>query len=95
MSTTITSKGQVTVPKRIREMLGLRPGDAVDFLVVEGHVLVRAARKTGVDALYGSLHAYAKNLKGKTRSEVMEEVRRMVAHEAAREGLPARHQRTS
>lgn len=27
----LTSKGQVTVPKEIREALGLRPGDLVEF----------------------------------------------------------------
>ena len=36
MQTTITSKGQVTVPKAIREQLHLRPGDKLDFLLDEG-----------------------------------------------------------
>jgi AbrB family looped-hinge helix DNA binding protein len=31
----LTEKGQVTIPQRVRERLGLRPGDEVDF-VVEG-----------------------------------------------------------
>lgn len=31
MSTQVTSKGQVTIPKRVREHLGIRPGTAVDF----------------------------------------------------------------
>ena len=31
MSTQVTSKGQVTIPKRVREHLGIRPGSAVDF----------------------------------------------------------------
>lgn len=31
MATTITSKGQVTVPKPIRDYLGLRPGSSVTF----------------------------------------------------------------
>ena len=31
MSTNVTSKGQVTIPKRVREHLGIRPGSAVDF----------------------------------------------------------------
>ena len=35
MQTTITSKGQVTVPKPIRDKLHLKPGDKVDFMLDE------------------------------------------------------------
>ncbi|TCT04815.1 AbrB/MazE/SpoVT family DNA-binding domain-containing protein [Paralcaligenes ureilyticus] len=51
MSTTLTSKGQVTIPKQIRDALDLAPGCAVDFAVNhEGDVLIhkvgaRASRK--------------------------------------------------
>ena len=42
MSTTLTSKGQVTIPKRIRDALNLAPGCAVDFdLNREGDVVLR------------------------------------------------------
>ena len=30
---TMTSKGQITVPKEIREHLGLEPGDRLDFQI--------------------------------------------------------------
>ena len=33
MSTTVTSKGQVTIPKAVRERLGIQPGSKVDFKV--------------------------------------------------------------
>ena len=40
---TLTSKGQLTVPKRIRELLKLQTGDTVEFVVSEdGTVQVRA-----------------------------------------------------
>ena len=35
MHATITSKGQVTIPKRIRDRLHLEPGDRIDFIVDE------------------------------------------------------------
>ena len=33
MQATITSKGQVTLPKPIRDRLHLRPGDKIDFIL--------------------------------------------------------------
>ncbi|MGH8474337.1 MAG: AbrB/MazE/SpoVT family DNA-binding domain-containing protein [Methylococcales bacterium] len=40
MSTTITTKGQVTIPKKIRDSLGLAPGSAVDFDIDEQRRIV-------------------------------------------------------
>jgi len=31
--TTLTSKGQITLPKEVREQLGLKPGDRVEIYV--------------------------------------------------------------
>jgi AbrB family looped-hinge helix DNA binding protein len=43
-ASTLTSKGQVTVPKSIRELLGLHTGDRVEFRVTpRGRVVVEAA----------------------------------------------------
>ncbi|NQZ07615.1 MAG: AbrB/MazE/SpoVT family DNA-binding domain-containing protein [Algicola sp.] len=40
MISTITSKGQVTLPKEIRTQLRLSPGDKLDFFVTdEGYVM--------------------------------------------------------
>jgi len=41
MATTVTSKGQVTIPKPVRERLGIQPGNAVDFeLAADGRVVL-------------------------------------------------------
>ncbi|MBA2591286.1 MAG: type II toxin-antitoxin system PrlF family antitoxin [Pseudomonadota bacterium] len=40
MSTTLTAKGQVTIPKKIRDVLDLAPGTAVDFDVEQGRIVI-------------------------------------------------------
>ena len=43
-SSTISTKGQVTIPQEIRENLGLKPGDRVEFVTEEGRTFIRPAR---------------------------------------------------
>jgi antitoxin PrlF len=38
---TVTAKGQVTVPKAVRDALGLRQGDQLSWIVEDGWVRVR------------------------------------------------------
>lgn len=48
MTTTMTIKGQVTIPKKVREALRLSPGDGVDFAVNnDGQVVVQKAGARG------------------------------------------------
>jgi AbrB family looped-hinge helix DNA binding protein len=54
MESAITSKGQATIPKEIREHLGLKPGDRVKFFVhPDGSVVLLP--KVPVSALRGVL----------------------------------------
>lgn len=44
MPTTVTSKGQVTIPKPVRDLLGIVPGSAVEFrLDADGRVVLSRA----------------------------------------------------
>lgn len=53
---TVTSKGQVTLPQKVREALRIRPGDRIDFVVGEdGEVRLRAG-EVDVNELRGLLH---------------------------------------
>ncbi len=63
MSTTVTSKGQVTIPKPLRDYLGLEPGSQVDFAyTADGQVVIRPTspmkksrkKSSRFDALRGS-----------------------------------------
>lgn len=42
-SSTISSKGQVTVPLEIRNRLGLKTGDRVEFVLDKGQTTIRPA----------------------------------------------------
>lgn len=43
-SSTISSKGQITVPLEVRKRLGLRVGDRVEFVVDKDRTTIRPAR---------------------------------------------------
>ena len=43
-SSTISSKGQITVPREIRNRLGLKEGDRVEFVVENDRTTIRPAR---------------------------------------------------
>jgi AbrB family looped-hinge helix DNA binding protein len=52
-SSTITAKGQTTIPKKVRDRLGLRPGSRLDFeLLADGTVRLRGA-SVSLLSLYG------------------------------------------
>ncbi len=56
MKARVSTKGQVTIPGRIREHLGIRPGTVVEFVEEPGRVvLVKAADDDPIDSLIGIL----------------------------------------
>ena len=53
---TLTSKGQVTIPKTVRNSLQLHAGDKVEFVITESkEALLRPVTKK-VDDVFGRLH---------------------------------------
>lgn len=56
VTATMTSKGQLTVPKAIRDRLGLEPGDKVEFVESDDNrVVLRKRRVVELEDLFGSL----------------------------------------
>jgi AbrB family looped-hinge helix DNA binding protein len=54
MKTKMTAKGQITVPKAVRERLGLRPGDQLDVVDDEGRLVARRLTPVDpIDSVYG------------------------------------------
>lgn len=82
---TLTSKGQLTIPKEVRERLGLKPGDGLLF-EVEGDdaVRLRVQRRRTLGELKGSLSS-GRAYPGKEaeRESAREYVSRKVSGEAS------------
>jgi AbrB family looped-hinge helix DNA binding protein len=57
MKSTVSEKGQVTIPKPLREKLGLRPGQVIEFATRGGLLVGRKAAGSvnPVDAVTGIL----------------------------------------
>ena len=66
-SSTISSKGQVTVPIEVRHRLGLKEGDRVEFHFEDGRTVLRPARteKNPFLQFLGALPAF------KTREDIV------------------------
>jgi antitoxin PrlF len=72
-TSTISSKGQVTVPIEVRHRLGLKEGDRVEFAFEEGRTILRPAQpgKNPFEAYLGALPAFS------TKKEINMWVREM------------------
>ena len=67
----VTSKGQITLPKKVRDDLGVLPGETVGFEERDGIFLIKkAVRKSPFDKWAGVLKG-----KGKSADEIIEDLR--------------------
>ena len=70
--TKITSKGQVTIPKDVRERLGLRPGDEIEF--IEDRSGFRVQKLVPVSP-FKKYRGYLKGLTGRDPDELIDSAR--------------------
>lgn len=71
-TTRITTKGQVTIPKKVRERLGLRPGDELEFMEEDGVFKLR--KRTDPD-VFSKYLGFLKELAGQDSDELVREMR--------------------
>lgn len=56
MKSVVSEKGQVTIPKELRDRLGIRPGQVLDFEAERGRLVARkVTAEDPVDVVYGIL----------------------------------------
>ena len=74
---TLTTKGQVTIPKEIRESLDLHTGDKIEIVIIkEKEAVIRPVKKT-VEEVFGIFHR--KGMKSFTVEEMDEAIRKRMA----------------
>jgi len=73
---TITSKGQITIPKEVRKALALAPGHRVSFLVREDGVVEMRPETVDLMSLFGAIKP---RLKGVSVEDMDDAVRRSAA----------------
>jgi len=70
MTTTVSEKGQITIPKTVRDRLGIRPGQELEVKEDHGRlILSKVIEQDPVDRVFGILKL------GKSTDEIMEEMR--------------------
>jgi AbrB family looped-hinge helix DNA binding protein len=68
----VTSKGQVTIPKKVRDRLGVHPGEDVGFEEKEGVIVItKAVTKSPFDKWVGKLA----KLEGQKSDDLVRELR--------------------
>ncbi len=70
--TRITTKGQVTIPKEVRERLALRPGDELEFTEEDG---VFRLRKRVDPEVFKKYRGYLKEWAGQDSDDLVREMR--------------------
>ena len=70
--TKITSKGQVTIPKDVRERLGLRPGDEIEF--VDDRQGFRVQTRVAASP-FRTYRGHLKHLAGRDPDQLVEQMR--------------------
>lgn len=80
---TITSKGQVTIPAEVRRYLGIKTNDKIAFVIdAEGTVRLKVPRYPDIASLRGAAGSLDKPLTWQQMQEIAYEDRLQAKHEA-------------
>lgn len=70
MKAKVAERGQVTIPKALRERLGIIPGTVLDFVEEQGRLIARKTEAADtVDQVFGTLGH------GRNTDEIVQEIR--------------------
>lgn len=70
MKSRVSEKGQVTIPKKLRDRLGIRSGEELEFTEEHGRlVAIKRSERDPVDEVFGVL------AEGRSTDELIDELR--------------------
>jgi len=70
MKAKVAERGQVTIPKALRERLGIVPGTVLDFVEEQGRLIAKKAEAVdAVDQVFGRLG------RGRNTDDIIKEIR--------------------
>lgn len=72
MATLVTTKGQVTIPKKLRDQYGIRPGIRIDFVASPDGIHLRKAVKKEGGTVLGCLR---RELAGRKVPDLLDDLR--------------------
>jgi AbrB family looped-hinge helix DNA binding protein len=70
MKAKVAERGQVTIPKALRERLGIVPGTVLDFIEEQGRLIAKKTETVdAVDQVFGCLG------RGRNTDDILQEIR--------------------
>jgi AbrB family looped-hinge helix DNA binding protein len=70
MKAKVAERGQVTIPKALRERLGIFPGTVLDFVEEQGRLIAKKAEAVdAVDQVFGRLG------RGRNTDDILKDIR--------------------
>jgi antitoxin PrlF len=70
MKAKVAERGQVTIPKALRERLGIVPGTVLDFIEEQGRLIAKKTETVdAVDQVFGRLG------RGRNTDDIIQEIR--------------------
>lgn len=76
MKAVVSEKGQVTIPKRLRDSMGIKPGQTLDFEEERGTLVIRKARDDHFEAAMDKWYGLLKDkFPGWTSDQLLEDIR--------------------
>ncbi len=68
LESNLTLKGQVTIPASIRVLMGLKPGDKINFDLMGDYIKLKPA--SNLDSVYGSIAPLKKKMSFKEMKRI-------------------------